>query len=317
MTEYRTFRNTDPPQLAEIWRSQGSQRGLMQPMSATVFEQLVLAKPTFDPQGLTVATEAGRPIGFAHAAFGPTSDQSNLSTEKGGVSMLMTRRPDGNPAVASELLARSEQYLRSRGAKTLLAGGVRPLDPFYLGLYGGSQMSGILASDVHGQELFSTHGYQDVGRTLIWHRELSGFRPSVDRKLMQVRRRCCALQAIPDPLPKTWWEACTYGGFDRTRFELRKTPRDAPIASVMFWNMQPLSNSWGVQAAGLVDLQVAPNERRQAVASFLLGEAFRQLAVQNIMLVEAQSPESDATATAFFQKAGFKQVDTATAFCKL
>ena len=75
LIEYRAFRNTDPPQLAEIWRSNSTSRGLMQPMSTAVFERFVLSKPTFDRQGLVVAVDEDKIVGFAHAGFGPTEDR--------------------------------------------------------------------------------------------------------------------------------------------------------------------------------------------------------------------------------------------------
>jgi hypothetical protein len=59
LTEYRAFRNTDPPQLAEIWRSQPPSRGLMQPMSVAILEHYVFSKPTFDSAGLIVAQSEG------------------------------------------------------------------------------------------------------------------------------------------------------------------------------------------------------------------------------------------------------------------
>ena len=64
LIHYRAFRNTDAPQLAEVWRSQTAQRGLMQPMSAALFDQLVLAKPYFDREGLIVAVDDDRPVGY-------------------------------------------------------------------------------------------------------------------------------------------------------------------------------------------------------------------------------------------------------------
>jgi len=53
-----------------------------------------------------------------------------------------------DPAVADELLLRSEAYLQDRGSKIIYGGGIRPLNAYYLGLYGGSELPGILATDV-------------------------------------------------------------------------------------------------------------------------------------------------------------------------
>jgi len=48
MITYRTFRNTDPPLLVSVWRSRAGQRGLMQPVSADLLEQLLFGKLYFD-----------------------------------------------------------------------------------------------------------------------------------------------------------------------------------------------------------------------------------------------------------------------------
>ncbi|MCE9556060.1 MAG: GNAT family N-acetyltransferase, partial [Planctomycetes bacterium] len=55
MITYRPFRNSDPPHLARIWRRQPPLRGRAPAMSAARFDELVLAKPYFDPQGLIIA----------------------------------------------------------------------------------------------------------------------------------------------------------------------------------------------------------------------------------------------------------------------
>jgi ribosomal protein S18 acetylase RimI-like enzyme len=312
---FRPFRNSDPPLLAEVWRSQPSQRGLMQPMSPALFEQFVLSKSIFEPQGLILATNEDKVLGFVHAGFGANADETGLSTTRGVTSMLMIRAPEATSSLAAELLEQGENYLRSRGAAELYAGGIRPLDPFYLGLYGGSELSGILESDTQHVQLVSAEGYEEAERTLVLERDLASFRPAVDRGQMQLRRRT-SLQVLVDPPTKTWWEACTFGEFDRTRFELQSRDACTTVASVTFWNIQPLSATWGVNAAGLIDLEVAPAERRQGVATYLLGEAFRHLSAQGLALVEVQVREGNESGLGLFEKLGFEQVDRAVSFRK-
>ena len=191
----------------------------MQPVSADLLEQLVLAKPYFENAGLIVAVDDGVPIGFAHAGFGPTADEHGLSTEMGTTCMLMVRSNYQRLGIGAELLSRSEQYLQGRGTKVLYAGCIRPLNAFYLGLYGGSEMPGVLDSNPKAQQLFRSQGYREIDRTVVMQRTLSGFRPVVDRRQMQIRRRS-VLEMTEDPPPRTWWDACTYGGFERTRFQL-------------------------------------------------------------------------------------------------
>ena len=82
LIEYRAFRNTDPPQLAEIWRSQTAQRGLMQPMSIVALERYIFSKPSFDRNGLIVAVDEGKLLAFAHAGFGSTPDQARCARSR-------------------------------------------------------------------------------------------------------------------------------------------------------------------------------------------------------------------------------------------
>ncbi|MBN1589697.1 MAG: hypothetical protein JW888_09290, partial [Pirellulales bacterium] len=147
MLHYRSFRNTDPPAIVDVWRSLGKETGLFQPMSVDLLEQFVMSRLYFDPAGLWLAWDDDRPVGLAHAGFGPSDDRQQIDPET-GITCLLLARPDcPRDEVAAGLLARCEEYLVARGAKTLYGGAIRPLNPFYFGLYGGSESSGILASD--------------------------------------------------------------------------------------------------------------------------------------------------------------------------
>lgn len=314
MTQYRVFRNTDPPGLAEVWRSQTSHGGLMQPMSMAVFERYVFSKPVFEREGLLVAVEGEKIVGFAHAGFGPSDDQGNISTKRGVTSIVMLR-PEVDSSVAGELLARCEGYLRGRGAVELFGGGSYPMSPFYYGLYGGSEFSGVLASDMRGQRIFCENGYREAKRSVILRRELATFRPVVDRRQMQIRRQT-SLETVVDPPTTTWWEAVIFEPFDRTRCSL--VPRDggAPAASVHFWNMETMVGALGVHAVGIVDTQVSGAQRRQGLARYLLGEALRQLHGQGVAVAEVHVADDNAAALTLFRGLGFNQVDSAVLYCK-
>ena len=78
MIHFRPFRNTDPPALVDIWRSQPPLRRRAQGIDVTAMERFVFSKPYFEREGLIVAEEAGRPVGFVHAGFGPVEDGSTL-----------------------------------------------------------------------------------------------------------------------------------------------------------------------------------------------------------------------------------------------
>ncbi|MBL9124707.1 MAG: GNAT family N-acetyltransferase [Planctomycetaceae bacterium] len=314
MIEYRPFRNSDPPALAEIWRARAQERGLMQPMTAALFEDLVLSKPYFDNQGLIVALEDGLPVGFVHAGFGPNDDYSGLSTQLGVTCMLMVREPARGRGIGSTLLGHSEQYLRSRGAQVLYGGGIHPLDPFYLGLYGGSELPGVLGSDADAQRLYRASGYQEIDHCVILHKELAGFRPTVNRQQMLVRRQT-SIRTTVNPRPETWWDACTFGGFDRVQFELLNT-QGRQVAQATVWSMEPMGTSWGFRAGGVIRVEVPDDCRRQGYATYLLNEVMRHQQQQGVAVLETQTMAQNTVALAMYARLGFHEVDRGTVFRK-
>jgi hypothetical protein len=179
--QFRPFRNSDPPRLVEIWRDQPPQRGLLQPVSATLLDQFVFAKPYFDPAGLIVATHGDQAVGFVHAGFGPNDAETEIDTEIGTTYLLMLRSGARHDELADELLARAEAYLRDRGAKVIYAGGIRPLNGFYLGLYGGSELPGVLVSDPVLNTAVVRNGYREIDKVIVLRLELVNYRQPFTR----------------------------------------------------------------------------------------------------------------------------------------
>ncbi|MBX7166380.1 MAG: GNAT family N-acetyltransferase [Pirellulales bacterium] len=315
MIQYRPFRNTDTPAIVDIWRARAVERGRAQAITPQIFDQFVLSKPYFDREGLIVAIDGTEPVGYVHAGFGPNENETGLSIREGVTCMLMVRHDHRRLGIGSELLARSEAYLQARGAKVLFGGGVRPLIPFYLGLYGGSDLPGVIDSDADAQRLYRAAGYIEVGRTLILQRELPGFRPPVDRQQIQIRRQT-NLQTIEDPPTRSWWDACTFGSFDRMRFELHGLTGGAPLAACTVWAIEPLGSSWGVHAAGLIDLTTDPAQRHQGYATALVSETLKHLQQLRFGLVEVQISEGNLGAQKLFTKLGFAEIERGRVFRK-
>ena len=315
MLSYRTFRNTDPPVLTAIWRSRAGQTELRQPISVDLLEQLVFGKTYFDYRGLILAFDEGRPVGFAHAAFGPNEKRDRISTETGVTCMVLVRPDCEEAEVAGGLLDQCEAYLRGRGAKVLYGGAIEPLNPFYLGLYGGSKQPGVLDSDAVCRDLYQSHGYEEIERTLIFRRDLVAFHPPIDRRQMQYRRQMVVGVKV-DPPARSWWEACTTGDFDLTRFEVAPRGGGAPLASATVRGMDLTAASGHARGAGLLDVHVAPSRRRQGLATFLLGESFRQLSQQGFGVVEAHATCRNLPGLALLRKLGLGQVRQGIVFRK-
>ena len=315
MLNYRSFRNTDPPALTAIWRSRAGQLGLVQPISVDLFEQLVLGKVYFDSEGLILAFDDDLPVGFAHAAFGPNEGRNRISTEAGVTCMLIVRPDCAEAEVAAGLLKQCEAYLCRHGAKVLYGGAVEPLNPFYLGLYGGSALPGVLNSDVVARDLYQSHGYEEVERTLIFRRPLDGFRPPIDRRQMQLRRQMI-VETSADPPVGSWWEACTAGDFELTRFELRPRGGGSVVACATVRSMDFAAVPCAGRGVGVMDLRVVPSRRRQGLATFLLADALRELAQQGAAVVEAHAAQQNLAALALAGKLGLEQVEEGIVFRK-
>jgi GNAT superfamily N-acetyltransferase len=305
---FRPFRNSDPPRLVDIWRCQPPARGLMQPMSTDVFEQLVLSKPYFDRHGLIVAERGGRPVAFVHAGFGTNAAHSDIAYEWGVVCMLLVLPKDDSPALRGELLAQAEQYLRQHGAQRAQAGGLLPQAPFYVGLYGGSDLPGVLISDDVTLRMYQEHGYHPTGGCRIVKRELGSFRPPVSRDYQLLRRRY-EVQADSSYVRSKWWEACLWVQNDQTRFRLlNRLTRDCHGETVL-WDMEPIASGWGVHAMGIVNLRIDEAHRYHGLGRFLVSEAMLRSAANGASRVQTQVPDDNQAAQALFRKLGFTELD--------
>jgi ribosomal protein S18 acetylase RimI-like enzyme len=190
----------------------------------------------------------------------------------------------------------------------LLAGSVYPANAFYLGLYGGSQSPGVLESDRETLGLFQDLGYEEIRCHSVLQRQLAGFRPIVDRKQMQLRRQY-RVEPEYDPPARSWWEACTFGQTERMRHRLISRRDASSCGSVIFWDMERMSTSWGVHAMGLMDLNIVPELRGRGLATFLVGEALRHAQNSGTSLMEVQVQEQKRAGIGLFEKLGFQRVD--------
>jgi GNAT superfamily N-acetyltransferase len=315
LIRYRPFQNWDPPALAEIWRTQAPLRGRVQSVTPQLLEQHVFSKPWFERQGLIVACDGARPVGFVHAGFGASKDLDGIDRDAGTTCLLQVAPHEQRTTIAMELLAAGEDFLRRGGAGQIFAGMQAPINPFYTGFYGSCDVPGVLASDASLVELLTAAGYQPGSVRGLFRRQLAGFKPPIDRQWMAVRRRFVAAKPKP-AFPDTWWEANVWAWHDWQQFSLTLPDGGEPIISATFWDIQPLSISWGVQAAGLVRLDDTPEARAEGLTCYLLAEAAKWYQSKGYAQVETQAAASDGSLHEVFDKLGFMEYDTAALWRK-
>lgn len=284
-------------------------------MTPQLLEKHVFSKPWFDREGLILACDGARPVGFVHAGFGADCEHRDLDCSQGTTCLLLVAPHEDRATIAAELMAGSEDYLRRRGARQVYAGSQFPLNPFYLGMYGSSDVPGVLNSNSGWVSLLQATGYRPHIRRVLAGRVLAGFRPPVDRQQIQVRRRF-KVAGPTDVLPDNWWDASVWAPHEWTRYDLVLPDGGEPIVSATFWDVDPLARNWGVQTVGLVKLEDTPEARLEGLSLYLLADVLRQYQASGYAHFEAQAAADDASLREIFCGLGLIEYDEGALWVK-
>jgi ribosomal protein S18 acetylase RimI-like enzyme len=315
VVQYRIFRNDDPPRLAQVWNAACTGRGAVQLRHSSPLEHYVFAKPYFDPAGLLLAMEGSTPVGFAHAGFGPTRDCRGTATDKGVICFIGVIPSHRCRGIGSELLRRCEDYMRRRGAADLYAGGMPPHNPFYLGVYGGSNSPGFLMSDLAAEPFLARHGYRPHEACQVFHCKLNHSYNVIDSRFAELRNRY-DIRAQARGRPATWWQAAVLGPLEMLEFSVEEKTTHEVLGRVSVWEMDGFSHRWNESVLGLVDAEIREDMRRKGLAKYLFSQALRYLRDQYFTLAEMQVPERSEAGRKLCQSLGFKQVDTGRIYRK-
>jgi len=298
-----------------------------------LLEQHVLGRPYFDRRGLMLAWEDNQPVGFAHAAFGPNRDHTDIDHAVGVVCMMMVLPEyEHRQAVGTQLLDACERYLIECGAKRIYGGAVRPAAPFYMGLYGGSEPIGVFESDTLAMNLYRDSGYEAINKTLLFRIPLKGYRIPMLPKTLPWRRKI-SLTLIDLPTPEHWWEACMMCHFSWLELRGRLTNDPEPVGSVVIritdsmempdFKPPPTSppDSWMLfhkrpLTAGLMNIHVRADCRNKGVAAYLLGEMIRNAQKDGVTTFEAQAAEDNAPLVALLRSMRWNVIERGEVYRK-
>jgi ribosomal protein S18 acetylase RimI-like enzyme len=318
VTRYRPFRNSDPPALARLWNLAVPGPATAHPLRVHELDAHAWGKPTFEAAGLIVAERDGQVVGFVHAGFGPDLPVSStrplqLSHEVGTAAMLIVE-PGLDDDVALGLLASAEDYLRGRGAKVLYAGGLFPLNPFYWGIYGGSEGSGILSGHDAFQRAAAARGYVPASTAVVLEADLSLAEPR-DPRTPLIRRQT-QLEYLEDAMPPHWWQNLAIGEFPLTDARLMLKSDGSLVARTSTWEMRWFGREDGRVRAGLLDVEVAAEHRRKGFARFLIGEILRRARSNLVDCIEVQTAAENQPALALYASLGFVPIGQSVLYRK-
>ena len=302
LIDYRPFRNTDPPQISDLWNFGKLGPGAAREFPNDALDMLVLAEPYFDKRGLIVACDGKELVGFVHAGFGANDAGTAVSTSAGVICAVVVRMDYRMQGIGRQLVVRAEEYLRSRGSVEIYAGESGTRNPFYLGLYGGAESGpDFIESDVNAaRPFFATSGLSARrGRFVLMTRDISEKKDPFDPRMLTVKRTM-KFGVLDHPLDATWWWLTRHGRFGSLTFNLIPNSGGAPPAEVTFWEMELHAANRGERTAGITGLTVAANDRRKGYAKALLTEVIRRLRDEVVTRVEVTIREDNTAALNLF-----------------
>lgn len=292
--------------MVEVWNEAFTGRGAVPLVNSTPLEQFLFAKPIFDPEGLILAEENGQTIGFAHAAISPAPSAEPAPV--GVVCVLGVKRAHRRHGVGTELLRRCEAYLMERGAGTIQAGPAWPHNPFYLGLYGGCDSPGFLASDPLAEPFFLSRGYQITKRFLVLQKDLAQPIKILDPRFGPLRSRLEITGNTPRRLPD-FWQECILGFIEPVELRVIDRASSNILARTLVWEMEGFARRWNGPAIGILRFQVEAPSRRQGIGKFLLAHLLRQVREQFFDTAEIHLESTNEDAIRFLQTLAFNEVD--------
>jgi ribosomal protein S18 acetylase RimI-like enzyme len=314
---YRSFRNSDPSALVGLWNRSVPDSGAVRPLRAHELDSHAFGTVCFDRAGLIVAERDGRIVGYVHAGFGPDQPVSStapfsLDTSLGTVAMLVVDPEVDDPELARRLIFEAERYLRSRGANVLYAGGQFPLNPFYWGLYGGSEGSGVLSCHRGFPQTLTAMGYEPVSTTVFLEFDLADPDPREARAVLI--RRQTQLEIEEDALPVHWWENQALSEFHLTRLRLLARSDGMELARATTWDMAWFGRGDGRTRTGLIGVEVSASHRRKGYGRYLVCEVIKWAREHASALVEVQTLATNQPALALYQSLGFLPIDQSTVY---
>jgi ribosomal protein S18 acetylase RimI-like enzyme len=313
---FRPFRNSDPPALVKLWNQSVPEHSCVRPLLVHELDDHAFGSVLFDREGLIVAEREGRPVGFVHAGFGPdlltNAHPFEFSPDLGAVTIVAVEPGPDAAATAAGLVVEGERFLRSRGAQVIYGGGQFPLNPFYWGLYGGSEASGVPSSHTQFSGALSALGYQPINTTVHLHHDLDQ-EEARDPRAPLLRRQAIA-DFNEDPLPSNWWENIALSDFHLTHVRLASRTDGVEIARANTWDMTWFGRVDGRTRIGVFGVEVAPAHRGKGYGRFLVAEILRNARENGFERAEVQTLSDNQPALALYQSLGFKPVEQSTVF---
>lgn len=315
MVQYRTFLNSDPPEILKLWHASQLGPGAAEGFPCGVFDMLVFSQPYFDSAGFVIAEDKGHVVGFCHGGFAANDQRTRVDHRRGTIAGIVVHPDYRRQGIGSALLQQTEDYLRERGAEVSEAGAGLGHNGFYNGIYGGLTASGFVQDAFPWGQFWNSKGYGEAETTLVLHRDLNIGRDPISARLMRHRRSMNLV--VTDRISNmSWWWHTRFCYMDSIRFELRQRTDERVVASAHITGLDIYIPKWGIRAVGLHNILVPEDVRRQGFGLSLVLEICKRLREQSISVIEVQVDQGDEESIGLFTAAKFEEVQKLVTFRK-
>ncbi|MCC7146574.1 MAG: GNAT family N-acetyltransferase [Phycisphaeraceae bacterium] len=256
------YESRDLEAMAELYNRQALEEPHVAPMSGLMFEELVIAKSYFDPQGLLVAREGQEVLGWIHASVAPTTEiWQDARATFARICMLVY--PVGKLELGLRLVERARDWLASQGHQTLMAFHSRQGYPFYRGLWmGGERM--CPTTFVHLHAALSAGGFKATAESAF-------LRAQLDRRPRE-EQAAIAAEFVDEPLDMARKSTAeSWRGFAPRTI---KAMVGKDQAGIIGYVMQPqLTAKLGGPCVNIYLLATNPSYQRKGIAAALVSRA--------------------------------------------
>jgi GNAT superfamily N-acetyltransferase len=265
------------------------------PLTPERFAALVATKRSFDPEGLLVAVEAEKVVGWVHACIAPGSEPWHDPSERvGQVRMLLF--PGERLSIGAALVAAATEWLQRLGETELLALHARRGYPFYRGLWLGSEPMGP-ATMPHVQLALEVGGFKTTQKSIFMVAEmrepLPEAAPSIPIEFVEA-----PAEMAHDGMSDSWT------GFTPMRIEARVA---GETAGSVGWVLLPhVADRLGAPVVNIWTLGVREAYRRRGIAAALVSRSMAHGYVQGARFASVGTQLWNDAAHATYTKLGFR-----------
>jgi len=264
------------------------------PLNPERFIGLVEQKSYFDPQGLFVAVEAGRVVGWIHACVAAGSE-GGQDPNRVAARIRMLIYPRDRLKVGGALVREATVWLRSFRRGEIEAMHAKVGYPFYRGLWmGGEPMCPVTLP--HAHLAFEVGGYKTTQESIFMVAEMS-MRPQEVKAEVAVDLVETVAEMRHEPMRESWI------GFEPMRILAKIGGEDAGSIA---WVMLPhVADRLGAPCMNIWGLGVREQYRRKGIASALISRAMARSYAQGARFASVGTQLWNAPAHATYAKLGF------------